>query len=69
MTDPEAELDALVNMLEAAGLAARYVTEDGAQAMRLTPKGGQVARTLALSGDETTLDVLLDAADAGSRRE
>jgi hypothetical protein len=65
MTDHDADLDAVVDMLEAADLAERYTTEDGAQAMRLTPKGAQVARTLAMTGDETTLDALLDAAQAG----
>jgi hypothetical protein len=64
VTDHDAEMDALIDMLEAAGLAERYVTEDGAQAMRLTERGAQVARSLPMTGDETALDALLDAAEA-----
>jgi hypothetical protein len=67
MTDHDAEYDALADMLEAAGLAERYVTEDGADAMRLTERSAQVARALAMSGDETALSALLDATSPSSR--
>jgi hypothetical protein len=52
----------------AADLAERYATENGAEAMRLTPKGAQVARTLATdtAAGQEVLDALPDAIEAGT---
>jgi len=64
MTD--AELDAILDQLERADLVEQYVTEDGKPAMRLTPQGVQVGRSLALAGDEdaqAVLDALLEDTD------
>ena len=61
MTD--AELDAILDELEAADLVEQYVTEDGKPAMRLTEQGVRVRRSVALAGDEdaqVVLDALLD---------
>jgi hypothetical protein len=68
LPEHDAELDAIVDMLEAAGLAERYVTEEGSQAMRLWPKGTHVAGSLAMDTDagETVLDALLDAIEGGT---
>ena len=65
MTDdiPDAEYDAIVEMLSDAGLIESYVTEDGADALRLTERGEQVGRALAIAGDNdatAVLDALLD---------
>jgi len=65
MTDPDAELDAIVAMLEEAGLIEQYTNEDGKEALRLTPKGPQLGRAMAIGGEdvdaEAVLDALLDA--------
>lgn len=60
--DHDAELDALVEQLEAAGLVERYRKPDGKTWYRLTPKGTQVGRSLALDQEagEAVFDALLD---------
>ena len=66
MTDDtmtEAELDAILDEMEAADLVEQYTTEDGTAAMRLTEQGVRVGRSLALAGDDdaaVVLDALLD---------
>lgn len=52
MTDQTAELDAILEQVEAAGFVEQYVDEDGQQAMRLTPEGVRVARQLAMLGED-----------------
>jgi hypothetical protein len=69
MADHDAEMDALLDMLEAAGLAERYVTEDGAQAMRLTPKGAQVARQMSMSTEGDALGLLTALLDAAGEED
>lgn len=60
MSDPDAELDAMVALLEQAGLVASYVNDEGNEAMRLTPQGERSARQMAMSsGDDQ--DTLLAA--------
>ena len=61
MTDPDAELDAIVAMLEEAGLVEQYTNEDGQEALRLTPKGAQLGRARALSGEDVGAEAMLDA--------
>ena len=41
--DHDAELDAILEQVEAAGLVEQFTDEDGKQAMRLTPDGVRVA--------------------------
>lgn len=52
MTDRDAELDAIIDQVEAAGLVEVYTDDDGRQAMRLTPNGERVARQLAMLGED-----------------
>jgi len=52
MTDRDAELDAIVSMLEDAGLVEPHVKEDGKDALRLTEKGAQVGRAMAMAGED-----------------
>jgi hypothetical protein len=47
-----AELDAILEQVEAAGLVEQYVDEEGKQAMRLTPEGVRVARLLTMLGED-----------------
>ena len=61
MTDPDAELDAIVAMLSEAGLVEQYTNEDGKPALRLTPKGAQLGRAMAVAGDDAEAEVVLDA--------
>jgi hypothetical protein len=61
MTDPDAELDELVAMLGRAGLVESYINEDGKPAPRLTERGAQLGRALAMSGDEASADAPLAA--------
>jgi len=65
MTDQDAELDAIVAMLEEAALVEQYTNEDGKEALRLTPKGAQLGRAMAIGDEdvdaEAVLDALLDA--------
>ena len=44
LTDHDAELDAIVAMLEEPDLIEQYTNEDGKEALRLTPKGAQLGR-------------------------
>jgi hypothetical protein len=44
MTDHNAELDAMVEQLVAAGVLETLTDDDGDEAMRLTPEGQKVAR-------------------------
>lgn len=64
MTDHAAEMDAIVAMLEDAGLIEHH-TDDGKPALRLTERGAQVGRAVAMTGDdaeaEAVLAALLDA--------
>ena len=50
--DPDAELDAILEQVEAAGLVEQYTDDEGQQAMRLTPDGIRVARQLAMLGED-----------------
>ena len=43
--DHDAELDAILEQVDTAGLVEQYVDEEGQQAMRLTPDGVRVARS------------------------
>jgi hypothetical protein len=52
VTDHDAELDVILEQVEAAGLVEVYTDEDGKQAMRLTPEGERVARQQAMLGEE-----------------
>jgi hypothetical protein len=62
MTDHDAEMDAILEVLEGAGLVEVYVNADGKQAMRLTDDGGRVARQMTMSEDpDAVLDALLEA--------
>jgi DNA-binding MarR family transcriptional regulator len=59
----DAETDAIVAELEQAGLVESYVNEDGKVAYRLTTRGAQLGRSLALAGDDdaaVVLDALLE---------
>ena len=47
----DTELDALLALLERAGLVEQFTDDQGRVSMRLTSKGAQVARQIALSGD------------------
>ncbi len=61
---PEDEYETIVAMLSEAGLVESYVTEDGADALRLTERGEQVGRALAMAGDDdanAVFDALLEA--------
>ena len=59
--DHDAELDAIVAEAVAAGLLVEAV-EDGQPTLQLTPLGAQVARRLAMRGNEEP-DAVLDAAE------
>ena len=63
--DHDAEFDALIQQLEAAGLVEPYRKPDGKLWYRLTPKGAQVGRSLALDQEagEAVFDALLDATE------
>jgi hypothetical protein len=50
--DPDAELDAILEQVEAAGLIERYVDEEGWPTLRLTPAGVRVGRQLAMLGED-----------------
>jgi hypothetical protein len=65
MTD--AEMDAILNELEGAGLVETFADDEGRPSMRLTEQGVQIARQMALSGDEDA-QVLLDALLDGARQ-
>ena len=59
-TDHDAELDAILEGAEKAGLVEVYIDESGQQIMRLTPEREQVARQLAMT-DENGQDTLMGA--------
>lgn len=50
--DHDADLDAILEQVDAAGLVEQYVDEDGKPAMRLTPDGERVARQLTMLGED-----------------
>ena len=50
--DHDAELDAILEQVEAAGLVEQFVDEQGRPAMRLTPEGVRVGRQLAMLGED-----------------
>ena len=52
MTDPDAELDAILEQVEAAGPVEHCTDEDGKETMRLTPEGESVARQLTMLGED-----------------
>jgi len=56
----DAETDAIVAELEKAGLVETYTNDEGKVAYRLTPKGVQLGRSMALAGDDNA-QVILDA--------
>ena len=65
MSDHDAEMDAILELLEGAGLVEQYTDDEGKEAMRLTPDGARVARQMAMSDDpEAALNSLLDATEA-----
>ena len=61
MSDHDAETDAIVAMLEQAGLVEQHVDPDGKPVMRLTKKGEQLGRSMALAGEEADADAVLEA--------
>ena len=61
MTDHDAELIAIVAMLSEAGLVEQYTNEDGKEALRLTPKGAQLGRAMAIGGEDVDAEAILDA--------
>ena len=62
MSDQDAQLDANLESAEKAGLVEVYFGDEGQQMMRLTPKGEQVARQLAMT-DEDGQDALVGESD------
>ena len=59
----DAETDAIVAELEKAGLVETFTNDEDKVAYRLTPKGAQPGRSMALTGDggaAVVLDALLD---------
>jgi DNA-binding MarR family transcriptional regulator len=58
--DRDDQFDAMVEMLEQAGLVETYVDSDGRGAMRLTAEGERVARQMAMSSEDEQ-DLLLAA--------
>jgi hypothetical protein len=64
--DHDAELDAILEQVEAAGLVEQFVDEQGRPAMRLTEGGLGVARQLTMLGEEgqyALMAPLLEAAE------
>jgi hypothetical protein len=59
----DAETDAIVAELEKGGLVETFTNDEGKVAYRLTPKGAQVGRSMATSGDDAAalFDALLEA--------
>ena len=60
MSDHDAELDAILEGAEKAGLVEVYVDAEGQRIMRLTPKGEQVAGQLTTT-DEDGQDAVVEA--------
>ena len=52
MTDHDAELDAILEGAQKARIVEVYTDDEGQQVMRLTPKGEQVARQLAMTDED-----------------
>ena len=61
MIDHDAEMDAIVAMLEDAGLIESHTNEDGKAALRLTPRGAQIGGAMAMVGEDADSDEVLDA--------
>ncbi len=61
MTDHEPDLQATIDMLVEAGMVEEYTNEDGKPALRLTPKGAQMGRALAMAGDDADPDAIPEA--------
>ena len=51
MIEHDAEMDAILELLEGAGLVEAYIKADREQAMRLTDDGERLAGQMAMSGD------------------
>ena len=70
LPDDEAEVDEIVGELERAGLVEVYDRPGGKVGYRLTHRGEQVRRALAMAGDDdaaAVFDALLDEADRPER--
>jgi predicted dinucleotide-binding enzyme len=61
VADHDAELDALVAMLESASMVEQFTDDDGKPSMRLTQRGAQVGRAMAMAGDDADADAVLTA--------
>ncbi len=57
----EPDLQATADMLSEAGLVEEYVNQDGKPALRLSPKGAQLGRALAMAGDDADPQAVLEA--------
>jgi hypothetical protein len=57
----DAETNAIVAELEKAGLVETLTNDEGKVAYRLTTKGAQDGRSMALAGDDTGAALVLDA--------
>jgi hypothetical protein len=70
MTNHDAELDAIVEMFTVTGLLETFTDGDGKPAMRLTARGAQAVRAMAMAGEdadaEAVLNALLDSAEGGA---
>ena len=72
MSNPanDAYLDAMLELLDGAGLVEQYVNEDGKEAMRLTAEGEKVARQIPFSSEDeqdALLAALVEARPAASK--
>ena len=70
--DHDAELDAILEQVETAGLVEQYVDEQGRPAMRLTAEGLRVARQLVMLGEDgqdALMAALLEASKMALVRE
>ncbi len=56
--DHDAEFEAILDELEAAGYVEQYVDGNGEGAMRLTPRGEQVANQLAMVKEDDAAAML-----------
>jgi hypothetical protein len=61
MPDHDAELDAIVDMLTEADMVEQYTDDDGKPALRLTDRGAQMGRALAMAGGDADLEAALAA--------
>ena len=61
----DAETDAIVAELEKAGLVETFTNDEGNVAYRLTPKGAQLGRSMAMAGVEDAAVVLGALLDEG----